>query len=51
MSFHSVSEASRSLNIERPTLINYFKNGKQHPTILHLNITIKNYCKVSLISV
>lgn len=28
ISFHSVSEASRALNIKRPTLINYLKNGK-----------------------
>ncbi|MDO8160439.1 hypothetical protein FKQ51_24605 [Bacillus toyonensis] len=33
--FHSVSEASRTLNIKRPTLINYLKNGKQHPTGFH----------------
>ncbi|MFJ8415018.1 NUMOD1 domain-containing DNA-binding protein [Bacillus paramycoides] len=33
--FHSVSEASRALNIKRPTLINYLKNGKQHPTGFH----------------
>lgn len=32
---HSVSEASRALNIKRPTLINYLKNGKQHPTGFH----------------
>lgn len=33
--FHSVSEASRTLNIKRPTLINYLKNGKQHLTGFH----------------
>ncbi|WP_255261834.1 NUMOD1 domain-containing DNA-binding protein [Bacillus cereus] len=33
--FHSVSEASRAFNIKRPTLINYLKNGKQHPTGFH----------------
>ncbi|MEH7753643.1 hypothetical protein V7457_21320 [Bacillus toyonensis] len=35
ISFHSVSEARRALNIKRPTLINYLKNGKQHPTGFH----------------
>ncbi|MEI5887866.1 NUMOD1 domain-containing DNA-binding protein [Bacillus albus] len=35
ISFHSVSEASRALNIKGPTLINYLKNGKQHPTDFH----------------
>ncbi|KXY07464.1 hypothetical protein AT271_06530 [Bacillus cereus] len=35
ISFHSVSEASRILNIKRPTLINYLKSGKQHPIGFH----------------
>ncbi|MDA1570485.1 NUMOD1 domain-containing DNA-binding protein [Bacillus cereus] len=35
ISFYSVSEASRALNIKRPTLINYLNNGKQHPTGFH----------------
>ncbi|MCU5539053.1 MULTISPECIES: NUMOD1 domain-containing DNA-binding protein [Bacillus] len=35
ISFHSVSEASQALNIKRPTLINYLKNGKPHPTGFH----------------
>ncbi|QBJ67096.1 hypothetical protein C3496_12260 [Bacillus anthracis] len=35
ISFHSVSEASRALNIKRSTLINYLKSEKQHSTGFH----------------
>ena len=41
ISFHSVSEASRALNIKRPTLITYLKTGSNILQAFTLNITIK----------